>query len=199
MHVSHDLDGAALATYNGEPHIAAILGTGSNSCFFDGEKIYEEVPALAYILGDESSGSYYGKRLLADYLYRRMPRHLYDEFKATYNLTKDIVMTNVYMRPHANVYLASFMRFCSSHRDEPYIRNMIRKGMREYLETHIACYDNHREVPVNFVGSIAHYFEDVLRNVAGEMGIRVGHIVKKPIHGLVDYHKKYTFTGVSQR
>lgn len=198
IHVSHDLDGAALATYEGTPHIAGILGTGSNSCFFDGEAIHEQVPALAYILGDESSGSYYGKRLLADFLYQRMPEHLYEQFAETYGLTKDIVMTNVYMRPHANVYLASFMRFCSSHRHEPYIEDMIRKGIREFLETHIACYANHKEVPVNFVGSIAHYFEKILREEADQMGIRIMKIVKKPIHGLVEYHRKYTFSGVSQ-
>lgn len=198
VHVSHDLDGAALATYQGEPHIAAILGTGSNSCFFDGEKISEVVPALAYILGDESSGSYYGKRLLADFLYHRMPQHLADDFVKTYAVTKDIIMTNVYMKPHANVYLASFMRFCSSHKDDPYIDTMIRAGIKDYLDTHITCYDNYREVPVNFVGSVAYYFEQVLRDVAEPMGIRIGKVVKKPILGLVDYHREYTFSGVSQ-
>jgi N-acetylglucosamine kinase-like BadF-type ATPase len=197
VHVSHDLDGAALATYQGEPHIAGILGTGSNSCFYDGEKISEVVPALAYILGDESSGSYYGKRLLADFLYRRMPEHLAKDFANTYDVAKDVIMTNVYMRPHANVYLASFMRFCSQHREDPYITSMIRKGLRDYLETHVACYPNHKEVPVNFVGSVAYYFEPVLREVAGEMGIRIGKVVKKPILGLVDYHREFTFSGVS--
>lgn len=198
VHVSHDLDGAALATYQGEPHIAGILGTGSNSCFYDGEKISEVVPALAYILGDESSGSYYGKKLLADFLYHRMPKHLADDFVDTYKVTKDIIMTNVYMKPHANVYLASFMRFCSRHKDDPYIVTMIRKGLEDFFDKHITCYPNYREVPANFVGSVAYYFENVLREVASGMGIRIGKVVKKPILGLVDYHREFTFSGVTQ-
>lgn len=194
VHVSHDLDGAALATYTGEPHIAGILGTGSNSCFFDGKNIHQEVPALAYILGDEGSGSYYGKQLLADFLYRRMPTHLYDEFRESYDLSKNAIMTAVYLRPHANVYLASFMRFCSKHKEDPYIREKVLKGMRDFLETHVACYDNATQVPVNFVGSVAWYFQDELEEVASSLGIRIGKVVKKPIHGLLDYHKKYTFS-----
>ncbi|HHG85928.1 MAG TPA: hypothetical protein ENJ82_14370, partial [Bacteroidetes bacterium] len=165
IYVSHDLNGAALATYTGEPHIAGILGTGSNSCFFDGKQIYEEIPALAYILGDEGSGSYYGKELLADFLYRRMPPHLQQEFEASYQLSKESIMTAVYRKPHANVYLASFTRFCSLHRTEPYIQKKIIKGMHAFLETHVLCYKNAKSVPVNFVGSIAWHFQAELKEV----------------------------------
>ncbi len=198
IYVGHDLDGAALATYSGTPHIACILGTGSNSCYFDGESIHEEVPALAYILGDEGSGSYYGKRLLADFFYKRMPKHLAADFKDTYNLAMDDIVENVYNRPHANVYLASFMKFCSRHRNDPYILNMIRPGMRVFLETHVACYEGHKSLTVNFVGSVAYYFENVLREVAEEMGIHIGTIVKKPILGLRDFHLKYSLSSVKQ-
>lgn len=196
VHVGHDLEGAALATYQGVPQIACIMGTGSNSCFFDGKEVHEEVPALAYILGDEGSGSYYGKRLLADFLYKRMPAHLHASFEEDYALSKDIVMENVYMRPHANVYLASFMKFCTRHLADPYIRDMVRAGMLEFLGTHVLCFQNCRQVPVNFVGSVAYYFEAALRECAAELQLKVGRVVKKPIHGLVEYHMKYTFSGV---
>lgn len=197
IHIGHDLDGAALATFEGSPHIACILGTGSNSCYFDGNKIYEEVPALAYILGDEGSGSYYGKRLIADFMYKRMPLHLAADFAATYGLTMEMVVDNVYTKPHANVYLASFMKFCSTHREDPYIQGMIRPGMAHFLDVHVTCYPNFREVSTNFVGSVAHYFEDILCDVATPLGIKVGKIVKKPILGLREYHLKYSLSSVA--
>jgi glucosamine kinase len=197
VHVGHDLDAAALATYSGVPHIACILGTGSNSCFFDGEAIYEEVPALAYILGDEGGGSYYGKRLLADFFYKRMPVHLAAQFGVKYSMNMKTMVEKVYTEPNANVYLASLSKFCSEHRKESYILEMVREGMHKFLEIHVACYANHKIVPVDFVGSIAYYFEDELRAVAAAMGIHVGVIVKKPIQGLVNYHLQFTLSQVN--
>lgn len=194
IHVGHDLDAAALATYDGRPHIACILGTGSNSCFFDGESIYEEVPALAYILGDEGGGSYYGKRLLADFFYKRMPVHLAADFGRRYGMNMKTMVQKVYTDPDANVYLASLSKFCFDHKQEPYIRAMVLKGMRDFLDIHVSCYSNYRLVPVDFVGSIAYYFEDELREVAKDMGIQVGIVVKKPIQGLVNYHLQFTLT-----
>lgn len=197
VHVGHDLDAAALATYDGVPHIACILGTGSNSCFFDGESIYEEVPALAYILGDEGGGSYYGKRLLADFFYKRMPVHLAAQFGVKYNMNMKTMVDKVYTEPNANVYLASLSKFCSDHRKEAYIRDMIQEGMQKFLDIHVTCFANHKLVPVDFVGSIAYYFEDQLRATAERMGIKVGMIVKKPILGLVNYHLKFTLSKVN--
>ena len=196
--VGHDLDGAALATYDGKPHIACILGTGSNSCYFDGEGVHEEVPAMAYILGDEGSGSYYGKQLVADFFYKRMPKHLAEDFEDTYEITMKDIVEHVYTRPHANVYLASFMKFCSRHRNDPYIINMIRPGMRKFLDIHVTCFEGYQSTQVNFVGSVAYYFENILRDVAEEMGINVGRIVKKPILGLRDFHVKYSLSSVKQ-
>lgn len=198
IYVGHDLDAAALSTFTGKPHIACILGTGSNSCYFDGRTIHEEVPALAYILGDEGSGSYYGKRLIADFFYKRMPTHLAEDFQDTYNLKMEDIVTNVYTKSHANVYLASFMKFCSRHRNDPYIENLIRPGMRKFLTTHVKCYPNYESVDTCFVGSVAHYFEPILREVATELGINVGQVVKKPILGLREYHLKYSLASVKQ-
>lgn len=198
VYVGHDLDAAALATYSGTPHIACILGTGSNSCYFDGNSVHEEVPALAYILGDEGSGSYYGKKLIADFFYNKMPEHLANDFEETYRLNMDDIVQNVYSKPHANVYLASFMKFCSRHRNDPYIKNMIVPGIRKFLSIHVACFANYKSVPVCFVGSVAYYFENILRETSEEMGINIGCIVKKPILGLREYHLKYSLTSVKK-
>jgi glucosamine kinase len=191
IHVDHDLEGAAYACYQGKPEIACILGTGSNSCFFDGENVYEEVPSLAYILGDEGSGSYFGKKLIQDYFYKRMPLELSGEFASSYRINKADIIDRVYRQPHPNVFLASFMKFCSEHRDHPYIVEMIRAGMKDFLLTHVCCFPNHKEVETNFVGSVAHYFEDILKEEGQKLGVSVGRTLKKPVEGLVGYHFKY--------
>ena len=189
-HVDHDLLAAAYATYNGQPSIACILGTGSNSCHFDGEKIYEEVPALAYVLGDEGSGSYYGKKLLSAFLYGQLPEHLHNDLVSKYNLDKDTIFENVYRKPHANVYLASFMKFLSDHRDDPYFKSIVVEGMKDFMSVHVCCYPDHKNLQVHFIGSIGFFFEDELKEAAKDLGINVGQIVRKPIDGLVNYHMK---------
>ncbi len=192
INVDHDLNAAAYACYNGEPEIACILGTGSNSCYFDGQVVSEAVPSLAYILGDEGSGSYYGKQLLRNYFYNKMPDHLTKLFEEVYSPVKSEVIDHVYRKPNPNVYLASFMRFVSSNINEPYLKQMMEQGMRDFFDVHVTCYSNYRDVQVNLVGSIAYYFEEILRDQAKQMGIRVGSIIKRPIEGLVEYHSKYT-------
>jgi glucosamine kinase len=191
--VDHDLVGSAYATYDGEPCISCILGTGSNSCFFDGENIREEVPSLAFILGDEASGSYFGKILLREYFYRKLPDDLKQSFESAYTLTKDEFISRVYREPNANVYLASFTRFIGQHAQHPHVMNWVVKGMREFIDIHVKCFPEHTRVPVHFVGSIAHYFHHCLEIAAREEGIRLGRTIKKPIDGLVDYHVKNKF------
>lgn len=188
--VDHDLNAAALSVYDGRPCIACILGTGSNSCYFDGHTLSEEVPALAYILGDEGSGSYFGKILLRKFLYGQLPEHIHNCLAEQYNLDKQTIFENVYMKPHANVYLASIMKMVSLYRDDPFMRDMLREGLNRFLREHVCCFANHKEVPVHFVGSIGHYFGDILREEAAKLGITVGTISKKPIEGLVRFHQK---------
>ncbi len=188
--VDHDVLGAALAACQGEPGIACILGTGSNSCYYNGETIYEEIPSLAYILGDEGSGSWYGKQVLRDYLYKEpIPVGLRRDLEAAGH-DKNSIRENIYMKEHANVYLASFMKTISKYRDTDYVQNMIHDGMHEFLFRHVCCYKNHKQVPVNFVGSIAYYFKDILEEEAQKLGITIGNVIKKPIDGLVEYHLK---------
>ncbi|MFT7588535.1 MAG: glucosamine kinase [Limisphaerales bacterium] len=188
VHIGHDLDAAAFSTYTGKPSIACILGTGSNSCYYDGENVIEAVPALAFILGDEGSGSYYGKKILADFLYGRLPSEIHQGLVEEFGLNKNKIMHNVYMKPHANVYLASFMRFIHGYKSNEYVQDMILEGMNAFLSTHVTCFDNCREVDSNFVGSVAYYFSDILHQAGSKLDIPIGHIEKKPINGLVKYH-----------
>ena len=191
--VDHDLLGAAYATWNGNPAITCILGTGSNSVYFDGKNTQEEVPALAYILGDEGSGSYFGKKLLADYLYGYLPKEIDDMLRFELKLTKDEILENVYMKPYANVYLAGFMKLIHQFLHLDYIPDMIAEGMNKFLRIHVMCFENYKEVPVHFIGSVAYFFSDQLHLEAEKLGITIGTIIKKPIDGLVDYHIKYHF------
>lgn len=191
--VDEDLVGAALAVCGETEGIACILGTGSNSCYFDGKKAKNVIPALGYIFGDEGSGSYFGKRLLSDYLYKRMPEELAEDFESEFELTKETIFQNIYHKPNVNVYLASFMRFVSQHNDHPYFDEIIYQGLYHFADIHITCYENYKELPVHFVGSIAYYFRDQLERVAKELGFTIGNVVKKPIHSLTDFHvQKYS-------
>ena len=191
-HVGHDLNASAYSTYTGEPAITCILGTGSNSCYFDGNEVSEVITALGYILGDEGSGSYFGKQILAAYIYERLPKELQKDFKGRYQLTKEEIFSKVYNQRDANVFLASFMRFLVPHKEHPYFSDIINKGLRQFAEIHITCYPNYREVPVHFVGSVSYYFQDVLRDIASEMGFTVGIINKNPVSALLEYHKNLT-------
>lgn len=193
-HVDHDLNAAAYALYQGEPLVACILGTGSNSCYFDGTTVHEEVPALAYILGDEGSASFIGKRLVADFLYRRLPPHLYKDFERNYKLNKEEVVKRVYNMPHANVYLASFGPFAGKHKEDPYIREVVREGIRKFIDIHVLCFQEAPNVPVSFVGSVAKAFEDVLIEELDRVNLRFGRVLAKPVNNLVEYH--INFMGV---
>ena len=186
--VDHDLKGAALATSKGDKGITCIIGTGSNSCYFDGEEVHEEVPALGYVLGDEASGAYFGKILLSDWLYHRMPDDLANAFETEYNLTKEGIFEATYILPDANVYLASFMHFFSKNAEHPYLKDILFKGLDRFVEIHVLCFDNYREVPVHFVGSVAYYFKDILEEVAKKHSFTVGKIEKRPVEPLADYH-----------
>jgi glucosamine kinase len=188
-YVGHDLNAAAYATYTGEPAITCILGTGSNSCYFDGEVVTEVIPALGYILGDEGSGSYFGKRILSDYIYERLPQELQHDFKGRYQLTKEEIFSKVYNERDANVFLASFMRFLVPHKEHPYFAEIIEKGLRHFCDIHILCYPNCHEVPVHFVGSVSYYFQDILRDLSEEMGFKMGTVNKNPVSALLEYHR----------
>lgn len=191
VHVGHDLDGAAFSTYTGEPAVTCILGTGSNSCMFDGHVVREEVPALAYILGDEGSGSWFGKKLLASYLYNKLPREIQEDFEEQYGLDKLAITKRVYQEPNANVFLASFMTFLGRHKAHPFIQAWLDEGFKAFLDVHVACFERAQEMPIHFVGSVAFHFQDALKKACADRGYRVGNIIKKPIDGLAQYHVQF--------
>jgi len=191
INVDHDLIASAYSTYTGVPAITCILGTGSNSCYFDGTSVSEEVPALAYVLGDEGSASFIGKRLVSDFLYKRLPAEMAEDFYLTYQLDKDEIITSVYNKPNPNVYLASFSRFAGKHMKNPYIKMIVREGFAKFADIHIACFENCREVPVHFVGSVGAIFHELLEDVLAERGMKMGQIIRKPVDGLIKYHVEY--------
>ncbi len=189
--VDHDLLACAYATYSGKPGISCIIGTGSNSCLFDGKELTEVVPALGYILGDEGSGSYFGKQLLSNFLYHKLPVHVEADFIATYQLDKDQIVNHVYREPNANVYIASFMPFIAKHKDEPFFSEMMYQGFKKFMEVHVCCYENYRDTEVHFVGSLSKIFEAELNKAARELGVSITSIIQKPVTGLVNYHLNY--------
>jgi len=188
VHVGHDLEAAVYSVFTeGEPCIVSILGTGSNSAYYDGSIIDNSIPALSYVLGDEGSGTYYGKRILASYLYNRLPPKMHKELEEQYNLTKEGIFQAVYNEPNPNVYLASFAKFLSDHKEYHYVKRLVYQGMLEFMDIHICGYENYQHVPCHFIGSISFFFEDILREVASRRQITVGKIIKQPVHTLAEH------------
>ncbi|MFT4645148.1 MAG: glucosamine kinase [Planctomycetota bacterium] len=187
--VDHDLMACALAAYDNEPSICCILGTGSNSCFFDGENLKRGKLSLGYILGDEASGSFFGKKLLNDYFYNNLPKKLNDEFEMQYNLSHLEFTKNVYGAKNANVFLASFMKFISVRKENIYLQEMIKDGFRLFFKNHVCCFPNYKQVKTNFIGSIGFYFQEEIIEVAKEFDIKVGQFIQRPIFNLVEVHK----------
>lgn len=192
--VDHDMLGAAIALCHNQAGIACILGTGSNSVYYDGKNLFEETPALDYILGDEGSGTHLGKMIIRYYLYKRLPKELHDDFAATYEVTKEIVLTKVYKEMNPKRYLASFARFAGKHEQHPFMRQLIQDCFSEFLDYHVCIYPQSKQVPVNFAGSVAHYFSSILKETAAAKGLTVGRIIQKPIYELLNYFMKKTST-----
>lgn len=188
--VDHDLKAAAIATYSGVPGIACILGTGSNSCLFDGKEIYEEVPALGYVLGDEGSGAYFGKKLLAAFCYHELPAATMTMLKEQYGLEKEKIFEAVYKKPYANVYLASFAKLMTDSPDRDYMSRLAAEGFSDFFQHHVCCYKNYKQYPVHFVGSIAHFFKAELQQVADKFGCVLGTVDRNPVYSLLGHHVK---------
>lgn len=193
VHVDHDLVACAYATYNGEPGISCILGTGSNSVFFDGTSLKPGKSGLGFILGDEGSAGHIGKKLVRGFFYEKMPKNLREDFENDYSLKRDEVISNVYQSSHANVYLANFAPFASKHIEDPYIWKIVFSGFKEFIENNVLHFKESETAPIHFVGSIAWHFQDILREVLDLMNLRCGNIVQKPLDSLINYHQKYIF------
>lgn len=188
IEVASDLLAAARAVCGREPGIACILGTGSNSCYYDGEKVVMNVSPLGYILGDEGSGAVLGKLLVGDVLKKQLPHHLCVKFMKEYNLDYTTIITSVYRKPAANRFLAQFAPFLERNIDEPAIHDIVFRSFTDFFNRNVASYPNYKLLPCNFVGSIALCEKAVLKEAAEALGITIGTIIKDPMEGLVKYH-----------
>lgn len=185
--VDSDLLGSAYATCGHEKGLCCVLGTGSNISFFDGEEIHSGQHGLGFVLGDEGSGTWFGKTLITDFLYGNMPDDIHFKFDKTYGLTKEIIIQNVYQKPRANSYLASFARFLNVIRSSDYGQVTLKQGLLEFIETNIKSYPQYNQYKCNFVGSIAFVFADELKVLCEANNIKVGKIIRQPIHDLLDF------------
>ncbi|MFI5136551.1 MAG: N-acetylglucosamine kinase [Sphingobacteriales bacterium] len=185
--VDSDLLGCAYATCGHEKGICCVLGTGSNLCFFDGEKIHDGQHGLGFVLGDEGSGSWFGKALITDFLYGKMPDEISEKFNEAYHQDKQAVIKNVYQMPNPNAYLAAFSKFLTTIRTSAYAQNLLRKGIVEFVETDIKSFPQYHSYKCHFVGSIAFVFADELKVICNEYGIHIGKIIRQPIHDLLTF------------
>ncbi|MCB9071365.1 MAG: ATPase [Prevotellaceae bacterium] len=188
IYVESDLVAAARGLLQHEAGIACILGTGSNSCFYDGKNIVSNVSPLGFILGDEGSGAVLGKKFIADCLKNQLPEELKNKFLTTFGLTANDIINHVYRKPFPNRYLAQFTPFLAENMAEPAIYNLIFDSFTDFFVRNVMQYPNFEEYPVSFVGSIAYYFKDILEVVAFELGITLGEIKQSPLEGLVAFH-----------
>nr|WP_314498410.1 BadF/BadG/BcrA/BcrD ATPase family protein [uncultured Chryseobacterium sp.] len=189
--VREDLAAAAYAAYNGKPAIICIMGTGSNSCFFDGENLKIKLPSLGILMGDEGSGSAIGKQLVRRFFMQKLPQDLHEEFEDSYHLTIDEALKNMYHSTRPNAFLADFNKFVVERKEHPYFIQMVSEEMKNFFEYQVVPYEESKISEINFIGSIAYYYENILRSVALELQLNVGHVVQKPIESLVNYHIKY--------
>ncbi|MDA8595105.1 N-acetylglucosamine kinase [Flavobacteriaceae bacterium] len=187
--VEEDLLAAVYAAAGGDPAIVAILGTGSNSCYWDGKEVHTNSVSLGYILMDEASGNYFGKRIIRDYFFKRMPEHMMTKLEDEYNLEPDHIKFNLYRQPNPNTYLATFAKFMFQYKEEKYIKQLMRSGYEAFFECRILPYKKGPETPIYFIGSIAHYFSDLLDEVAASHGLKITGIIQRPIDNLLEYHK----------
>ncbi|SNR53203.1 BadF-type ATPase [Lutibacter agarilyticus] len=189
VEVKEDTYAAAYAVTT-QPGIVCILGTGSNSCYFDGEQVDVRIPSLGYILMDEASGNYFGKKLLRDYYYQKMPKKVAKLFEEQFNVDADTIKRNIYKEDNPNTYLAHFAEFLLRNERNAYFNKVLHKGMKDFFKNRIIPYKESENIPVHFVGSIAYFAQDIIKDVARFYMIELGNIVRRPIDGLIEYHRE---------
>lgn len=182
--VDQDLIGSAYATCGNKKGLTCILGTGSNISYYDGHIVHKGRHGLGYILGDEGSGTWFGKKLITSFLYKAMPADLQSSFQKDFIVDKETIITNVYQKPFPNAYLASFSRFMLAHKEHPFIHRLLIEGFQAFIDSNIKDYPDYKTLDCHFVGSIAYYYQDALRAVCQENKIHLGKILQKPIEGI---------------
>ena len=187
--VHSDLLGAARALCGHEEGIACVLGTGSNSCLYNGKEIKANIPPLGYILGDEGSSAVLGRRLVGDCLKNQLPEAIREEFLVEYQLTQEIILEKVYRQPLANRFLASLTPFLSKHREVPEIHRLLVESFTDFFVRNVKQY-RRPWLPIHFVGSIANAFSAELKEAAESLGMELGIIMQSPMEGLIKYHSE---------
>ena len=178
------------ATRPNNPAIVCILGTGSNCTYFDGNEIEQRTTSLGYVLMDEASGNFYGKQLIRAYYFKTMPEILAKKFEEQYDLSPDQIKENVYRRENPNTYLAKFAKFIIEHKEFAEMKTIIEDGLQRFISHQILQFDDAKEVPIHFIGSIAHYLKDEIDEALKKNGLSLGSVVKRPIDSLVEHHRK---------
>jgi N-acetylglucosamine kinase-like BadF-type ATPase len=190
-HVKEDTYAAIFSTTKiGHQGIVCILGTGSNCSYYDGHQLFQKVTSLGYIPMDDGSGNFFGRKLIRDYYFHKMPQDLAMNFAKNYDLDADVIKENLYKQPNPNTYLATFARFLVENKEHPYCKGVIDKGFQQFVNNYIMQFELATKVPVNFVGSIAHYLKDELVTVLERNDLIVGVIRQRPIEGLVEFHRE---------
>lgn len=187
--VKEDTYAAAYATNpTNEKAIISILGTGSNCSYFDGEQLHQKIQSLGYIAMDDCSGNRFGRDLIRAYYFNKMPKHLASLFEKEYDLDPDTIKNHLYKQANPNAYLATFAKFLIQHKNDEFIQKLVFEAMQVFVDNYITQFEDCREVPVHFVGSIAFYLKDELKQVLDKNGLKLGNVLRRPIDGLIEYH-----------
>ena len=188
--VKEDTYAAIYATTNiGEKSIVCIIGTGSNCTYFDGNEIHQKVTSLGYILMDDASGNYFGRQLLRDFYFNRIPKKISKKFESEFDLKADTIKDKLYKQPNPNTYLATFAKFLINNNDSEYAQSLIRKGFELFIENQILQFPDAKEVLIHFTGSISFYLREELESCLTKYNLKAGNIIRRPIEGLLNYHK----------
>ena len=187
--VKEDTFAAVYATAEiNKESIVCILGTGSNCSYFDGVNVIQKITSLGYILMDDGSGNYFGRQLLRDYYFNRIPELTAKKFEEDFDLEAETIKNHLYKKPNPNTYLAKFARFLIENKENKYAQKLIKKGMKLFVKRQILQFPNAKDLPIHFTGSIAYYLRDELTQVLKKHGLKAGNIIKRPIDGLLKYH-----------
>ncbi|GIV33262.1 MAG: ATPase [Chitinophagales bacterium] len=195
--VEHDLLAAARATCRNNPGIACILGTGSNSCLYDGEKITDNIPSLGFFLGDEGSGASLGRKLLQAYFYRELPDDLRSSLEQHHDMNRQTILNAVYHQPLPNRFVASFSRFLTQNNQHPAAHALLYEAFSEFIQRHVCKYAGHKQLPVHFIGSVAKLNESILTEVLLKAGLTKGLFLQSPMEGLIAFHSNMQLNALS--
>ena len=190
VNIAEDMLAAVYAASGNKPAIVCILGTGSNSCYYDGTTVHMNTVSLGYSVMDEASGNYFGKLLLREYFYGKMPKRIAKKFEEVYDLDADVIKYHLYKQPNPNRYLASFAKFMFEFKEDKYIKKIIKRGFQEFFKYRVLPFGKTIDTPIYFIGSIAFYFSEILEKVAKKNHLSVTGILQRPIDNLLDFHKK---------